>query len=68
MFANLPSCVPAARGKAMIRACGASALTLATIAATGATHQRSNSAGGSTPAHESKICTASAPAAIWRSR
>ena len=31
------------------------------------THQRSNSAGGSTPAQESKICTASAPAASCRS-
>ena len=42
--------------------------TLATMRAIGATHQRSNSAGGSTPAQESKICTASAPAAIWRAR
>src|SRR5271154_2357264 len=61
--ANFASCVPAPRGKAMIGACGAPALTLAASAAIGATHQRSNSAGGSTPAQESKICTASAPAA-----
>ena len=36
----------------MIGACGACARTLAISEATGATHQRSNSAGGRTPAHE----------------
>ena len=46
----------------MIGASGALARTLAASAAIGATHQRSNSAGGSTPAQELKICTASAPA------
>ena len=65
---NLAICVPAPRGKAISRAFGVSARTLAAIAAIGATHQRSNSAGGSTPAQESKICAASAPAANWRRR
>src|SRR5271165_3600102 len=68
MPANLASWVAAPRGKAMTGVLGALAFTFATSAATGLTHHRSNSAGGSTPAHESKTCTASAPAAIWRAR
>jgi hypothetical protein len=55
MAANLPSWVAAPRGKAMIGAAGRAARSLATMRAIGATHQRSNSPGGSTPAHESKI-------------
>ncbi len=53
--ANLPSWVAAPRGKAMIGARGRAARSLATMRAIGATHQRSNSAGGSTPAQELKI-------------
>ena len=53
---------PAPRGKPMIFAPGTARRTFSTMRRTGATHQRSNSAVGSTPAQVSKICTASAPA------